>query len=193
AIMCDECGVRPANIHLTTIVNGEKIEKNLCAACMAKNKSIKIDFSALAGQLSGFMEALKAGGEPKQPEPDIKCSRCGMSYATFKKIGLLGCAHCYQEFREPLTQLLGRIHGNAQHAGRVPGGEDSSLSLKMNLERLRQDLVRAIADEEYEAAAGLRDRIRALNAQLARSAAPKAETMPEQNPQPLPEEGSHES
>ena len=23
-MMCDECGVRPANIHLTTFVNGEK-------------------------------------------------------------------------------------------------------------------------------------------------------------------------
>ena len=30
-MMCDECGVRPANIHLTTFVNGEKQERNLCA------------------------------------------------------------------------------------------------------------------------------------------------------------------
>jgi protein arginine kinase activator len=133
-----------------------------------------INLQSLTGLLSGFLEAVK-NSEVKQVEPDIKCSRCGMSYATFKKIGLLGCAHCYEEFREPLLQLLNRIHGNTQHAGRVPGGEDSSISVKLNIERLKQDLVRAIANEEYETAAGLRDRIRALSAQLT---------------QPSPKEGS---
>lgn len=33
-MMCDECGVRPANIHLTTFVKlGEKQERHLCATC----------------------------------------------------------------------------------------------------------------------------------------------------------------
>ena len=36
----------------------------------------------------------------------------------------------------------------------------------MNIDRLRQDLVKAIAAEEYEEAARLRDQIRALKQQL---------------------------
>lgn len=54
----------------------------------------------------------------------------------------------------------------------------------MNIDRLRQDLVKAIAAEEYEEAARLRDQIRALKQQLepakkadsAQSAAGEGET-----------------
>ena len=35
-MMCEECGIRPAKFHLTTITNDERIERNLCPVCMAK-------------------------------------------------------------------------------------------------------------------------------------------------------------
>lgn len=47
-----------------------------------------------------------------------------------------------------------------------PGGVKSDVSIRMNIDRLRQDLVKAIAAEEYEEAARLRDQIRALKQQL---------------------------
>ena len=97
---------------------------------------------------------------------------------------MLGCAQCYQAFRKPLEGLLMRVHGNTQHAGRIPGGVKSDVSIRMNIDRLRQDLVKAIAAEEYEEAARLRDQIRALKQQLepsekadsAQSAAGEGET-----------------
>lgn len=165
--MCDDCGIRPANIRLTTIVNGEKKERNLCSECLAKNQRLKLDFSALASHLNGLMDALKAGGTEKDQEvPDIQCIHCGMTYEKFRKTGMVGCAHCYEAFREPLHALMERVHGHTQHVGRVPGGEDSRLSMKLKVEKLRQQLVKAIADEEYEAAASLRDQIRELTRQL---------------------------
>ena len=45
-------------------------------------------------------------------------------------------------------------------------GVKSDVSIRMNIDRLRQDLVKAIAAEEYEEAARLRDQIRALKQQL---------------------------
>ena len=81
---------------------------------------------------------------------------------------MLGCANCYQAFKTPMTALLQRVHGNTQHAGRVPGGAYSGTSIRMNIDRLRQKLQKAIADEEYEQAAKLRDAIRALTIQLER-------------------------
>lgn len=166
-MMCDECGIRPANIRLTTIVNGEKKERNLCSECLARNQKFKTDFSALAGHLSGLLGALKSGGaEKEEPMPQIECSRCGMTYEKFRKTGMVGCAQCYDDFREPLQTLMSRVHGHTQHVGRSPGGEDSRISVKMKVARLRQSLSKAIADEEYEAAASLRDQIRALEAQL---------------------------
>ena len=168
-MMCDECGVRPATIHLTTFVGGEKQEKNLCATCLTKYKMQlpAIDIADLAGILGGFIgKALNA----KKEEPDSgfegACETCGMDYKEFKRKGMLGCSDCYKAFREPIEEMFIRMHGNAQHAGRVPGGVNSSVSLKLQIEKLKAKLLKAVSDEEYEKAAFLRDQIRALNQEL---------------------------
>ena len=173
--MCEDCGIRPAKFHLMTIINGDRVERNLCPTCMAKHqKQIPgIDFSNLAGILNSILESNKSS-EQEQQDPQYDgyvCEQCGMTYAEFQKCGMLGCAGCYQAYKTPLTALMQRVHGNTQHAGRVPGGVRSGTSIRMNIDRLKQKLQRAIADEEYEQAAKLRDAIRALSAQLERKEA----------------------
>ena len=170
-MMCEECGIRPAKFHLMTITNDVRAERNLCAVCMAKyQKQLPgIDFSNLAGILNSILE--KQPGRQRTTEDTelegLTCEQCGMTYAEFHKCGMLGCAECYKTFKAPLDALLQRIHGNTQHAGRIPGNVRSGVSIRMNIDRLKQRLQKAIADEEYEQAAKLRDSIRALNAQLA--------------------------
>ena len=168
-MMCDECGVRPANIHLTTFVNGEKQERNLCATCMTKFKKQlpSIDLTNLAGLLGGFLEKAMSGAHVDQSDSfDAVCPVCATTYHDFKKKGMLGCADCYKAFREPLEELLVKVHGNAQHNGRVPGGVDSKVAIRLSIDKLKQQLVQEIAKEEYETAAELRDQIKALNAQI---------------------------
>ena len=174
-MMCEDCGIRPAKFHLMTIINGDRVERNLCPACMARHQKQLpgLDFSNLAGILNSILESNKSS-EQEQQDPQYDgyvCEQCGMTYAEFQKCGMLGCAGCYQAFKTPLTALLQRVHGNTQHAGRVPGGVRSGTSIRMNIDRLKQKLQRAIADEEYEQAAKLRDAIRALSAQLERKEA----------------------
>ena len=170
-MMCEECGIRAAKFHLVTIINGDRVERNLCPTCMAQHqKQISgIDFSNLAGILNSILEK-KPGKENEKVDEalaELTCEQCGMSYAEFQKGGMLGCAGCYKTFKTPLDSLLQRVHGNTQHAGRIPGSVRSGVSLRMNIDRLKQRLQKAIADEEYEQAAKIRDSIRALNAQLA--------------------------
>lgn len=171
-MMCEDCGVRPAKFHLMTIINGDRVERNLCPACMAKQqKQIPgIDFSNLAGILNSILENKSEEEQARKDAEyeDCACEQCGMTYLEFQKCGMLGCANCYQAFKTPLTALLQRVHGNTQHAGRVPGGVHSGTSIRMNIDRLKQKLQRAVADEEYEQAAKLRDAIRGLSAQLER-------------------------
>ena len=161
-MMCEDCGIRPAKFHLMTIINGDRVERNLCPSCMAKHqKQIPgIDFSNLAGILNSILESRNAEEQARQEEEyeGYVCDQCGM----------LGCANCYQAFKTPMAALLQRVHGNTQHAGRVPGGVHSGTSIRMNIDRLKEKLQQAVADEEYEQAARLRDAIRALNAQLER-------------------------
>lgn len=170
-MMCEECGIRPAKFHLMTITNDERTERNLCPVCMAKyQKQLPgLDFSNLAGILNSILEN-KSGRAQEAEDPalaELTCEQCGMTYAEFQKCGMLGCAQCYKTFKQPLDALLQRVHGNTQHAGRIPGGVRSGVSLRMNIDRLRQRLQKAVAEEEYEQAAKLRDSIRALTAQLA--------------------------
>ena len=171
-MMCEDCGVRPAKFHLITIINGDRVESNLCPACMAQHQKQLpgIDFSNLAGILNSILEGRGAEESERQDAQfeDCVCEQCGMTYLEFQKCGMLGCANCYQAFRTPMTALLQRVHGNTQHAGRVPGGVRSGTSIRMNIDRLREKLQKAVADEEYEQAAKLRDAIRALSIQLER-------------------------
>lgn len=171
-MMCEDCGIRPAKFHLMTIINGDRVERNLCPTCMAKHqKQIPgIDFSNLAGILNSILENRNSEEQAREDEAfeGYVCEQCGMTYGEFQKCGMLGCAHCYQAFKTPMTSLLQRVHGNTQHAGRVPGGVHSGTSIRMNIDRLKQKLQKAVADEEYEQAARLRDTIRALSVQLER-------------------------
>ena len=171
-MMCEDCGIRPAKFHLMTIINGDRVERNLCPTCMAKHqKQIPgIDFSNLAGILNSLLESKPSQAQDNVDEEyeGLVCEQCGMTYLEFQKCGMLGCANCYQAFKTPMTALLQRVHGNTQHAGRVPGGVHSGTSIRMNIDRLKQKLQKAVADEEYEQAARLRDAIRALNMQLER-------------------------
>ena len=174
-MMCEDCGIRPAKFHLMTIINGDRVEQNLCPSCMARHQKQLpgIDFSNLAGILNSILEDRTSENKEKQEAQyeGYVCDQCGMTYIEFQRCGMLGCANCYKAFRTPMTALLQRLHGNTQHAGRVPGGVHSGTSIRMNIERLKQKLQKAVADEEYEQAAKYRDAIRALTVQLERSKA----------------------
>ena len=166
-IMCDECGIRPANIHLTTIVNGEKKDINLCTECMARKKDLKIDFSALADKIGEMLTSGTASSHKEAtdeaPIPDLTCESCGTSYETFLKTGYVGCAQCYEVFRQPLSAWLQQHVGGDHHVGRHAGSLNESIEKKMRLSALKRRQQQAIAEENYEAAATLRDQIRALS------------------------------
>lgn len=165
-ILCDECGLRPANIHLTTIVNGEKQDVNLCSECLARKKELKIDFSALAGTIGQMLQGGAAKQEtPEEPIPELVCSRCGTSYEAFIKSGRVGCAQCYDAFRQPLGDWFSKRMGARQHIGRQSGGVNASIEKALRLNELRRRQKLAIHDEDYEAAATLRDQIRALQSE----------------------------
>ena len=169
-MICDECGVNTATIKLMTISGGEKTERHLCTQCMRRLRGQfgVVDLSSLAGILSGLLQQAAKQLSPEEAEAaaGLSCQGCGQSYEAFRESGFLGCAQCYQAFREPLTTLLKRVQGHAQHCGRIPGRKTDDVSLRLSLSRMRQQLNRAIAQEEYEEAARLRDQIRALTAQL---------------------------
>ena len=170
-MMCEECGIREAKFHLMKIVNDERTERNLCAVCMAKyQKQLPgIDLTNLAGILNNILERQEPpeSAAEEEGEAELVCEQCGTTYAEFRKTGAAGCANCYKAFYAPIERIFKHVQSSTQHSGRIPEGVRCGASIRMNIDRLKQRMQKAIQDEEFEQAAKLRDAIRALNAQLA--------------------------
>lgn len=175
-LLCEECGQRPASVHITKIVNNQKNEYHLCEECARAHQEgwhfpgfgAEPDFS-----LHKFLAGLLAH-EPNWPvgsglvaERELRCHRCGLSYEQFRETGRLGCDECYVSFAEPLLPLLRRLHGSVQHVGKAPKRGAGRLRLQQDIERLRRELQELVAQEQFEKAAQVRDRIRELERQAA--------------------------
>ncbi len=152
---CEECGERQAQVVMTTVINGESTTRHLCRECLKKYQT---------GDLQSVLAAVLSAMAEKKQTPDITCPRCGETYAEFQKTGLLGCAECYTAFRRELTPLITRVQGRAQHAGRRPPVSEEEQARQTQMEALRSQMEAAVAEENFEEAARLRDALRALTA-----------------------------
>ena len=154
---CQACS-KPATVHLTDIVNGQKREVHLCQACAEKREILKHQELNLSAILQTVI------GQHIGPMTDelarLTCPSCGIKYMEFKAEGRLGCPQDYEVFRAALAPLLQRIHRALRHVGKVPVHAVRNAALQTELMELRQNLRRAVDTEAYEEAARLRDLIR---------------------------------
>lgn len=168
-MFCQDCNKNEATIHLTQIVNNEKVVLNLCKTC-AEKRGFHSPFEQipfpLAEIVSGMVGPIKAKKKDKEDKIDLKCPSCGLTFSKFGQIGRLGCAECYNTFRAELTTLLRRIHGSAEHRGHVAQTATEEYQTLREENRLRDELKKAIEDENFEMAAEIRDRIRSLSVEV---------------------------
>jgi len=155
---CDKCG-KDATIQITEIEDGQKIEKHLCEECaVSEGVTVKAQVP-LKKLLEGML--LQSSGE--NPVDQLACDVCGITFDEFRRKGLLGCPNDYEAFEEVLKPLLQSAHdGGVQHVGKTPVNAASSQHRQSELLRLRGRLKDAVAGENYEEAAALRDRIKEL-------------------------------
>lgn len=162
--LCERCKKAQATFHLTNIDRSQaKTERHLCDKCAGEEGLLQGKGSV---DLNEILENFIAGSKGSAELANLVCEQCGISYVEFRNQGLLGCPHDYEAFKEPLDRLLERTHnGSTQHVGKVPRSlATSSQKPQHDLRRLRRQLDEAIAGEDYERAARLRDRIRELEA-----------------------------
>ena len=139
---------------------------NLCEAC-SKEKGVQDPTSfALADLLLG----IGAAEEIEKGAPAKKCSVCGFSQADFKKTGRLGCSECYETFAEGLGSLLKAMHKGTEHVGKLPERAQRVMVLNQRMRALNANLQKAVAAENYESAASLRDQIKQLETDLSNPA-----------------------
>ncbi len=163
-MLCQDCNENQATVHLTQIINNEKMVLSLCKDCAATrgfhSPLDNVPFP-LAEILSGFIQQ-EFSPQQKSQLPDMECTNCGLTFEEFANKGRFGCGECYNAFRPRLETIMRKIHGSSLHRGKLPiTAEDETLPV-MEEERLEDELKKAIEGEDFERAADLRDKLKAI-------------------------------
>jgi protein arginine kinase activator len=156
-MLCEECGQNEAAVHVTHYINGEKMQKNICASCAGKmNLDGLLNPFSLNDLFGGFITLPSAS-----PAADcsVRCEVCGMSLNEFKDGGKLGCANCYKAFEASLIPFIKKIQGSTEHVGKAPEG-NRKYARRMEIEKMKEKLNEAVRREDYEQAAEIRDKIK---------------------------------
>ena len=151
-MLCQRCKKNIATENYVEIINGEKFESHLCGKCSAE----------LHGDLHSKLNDNVCAWLFGSPAPKKVCPVCGTSYADYERTGLLGCASCYDVFKEELLPAIGAIHGKTEHVGKV-GTNNDELGLHRRLKTLQQQLETALREKRFVEAGRLNKRIYEIN------------------------------
>jgi len=170
-MVCQLCGKNPATKHYTEIHDSKLSEIHVCDHC-ADEKGLEMTAHKhkfdIADLLAGMVDTMTSSDEERVGR--VQCPRCGLLYSGFKETGRLGCAECYSAFQFQLRPLLRRIHGDTRHRGKVPVRDGEGAARSRQLQRLHDELQRAVEREAFEHAAAIRDEIKKLDERVERGA-----------------------
>jgi protein arginine kinase activator len=155
-MICQRCE-EEASVHLTETIEGRRHELHLCASC-ARKAGLELPESPPELALDAVVQGLIVAnvGELVGELANLTCPDCGLRFMEFRARGRLGCPNDYGVFARGLLPLVQRAHGATRHVGKVARRPRVS-SPRL---RLRTQLRQAIAREDYEQAARLRDQLR---------------------------------
>jgi protein arginine kinase activator len=154
-MLCQRCLKKIASYHSPKIVNNEIVHVHLCEDCVSRKNDHEVQ-NGFDDKLNAMFEGLvrtKEGDTGSSAE--IQCEKCGTSLREYKKTHLLGCPACYDVFAKyfPKDLEVKKVaYAEEAHTDEMPD----------NLMHLRNELKRAVEEENFERAADLRDEIQKL-------------------------------
>lgn len=177
-MLCQKCHKKTASVFISSIINGQETKMYLCSDC-AKDYplfnfnfqepfSIKdvmdkfnIDDNSLSeDEYNKLLEIDKDSIDKSGKE--IICPNCYSTYDEYRETGKLGCSKCYEAFEKQLKPILKNIYGYEDYIGKIPKNSDNEIYISNEIRILKEDLNRAVEQEEYEKAADIRDKIKEL-------------------------------
>ena len=164
-MLCERCQQQQATVHMQQVMNGVRKEIHLCQACSLQQFDIPINFETLFHELLDSFLSMKETDKQSSvvsQTSGVKCPSCGMTHEGFKTHGKLGCAECYRTFSKELETILKNVQGSTHHEGKFPRRSGVVMYQKREVDKMRGMLNRAVAEENFELAAELRDRIHAM-------------------------------
>lgn len=166
---CEICKAQEATVHLTQVMDGAVKKLHMCEDC-ARKGGINIENPvSISDLLLGLGK--EAQGEVEPGPPDRVCPVCHLRQAEFRKTGRLGCPDCYTAFAAELAPLLRQMHKLDHHVGLAPPGGFGGSAPAEEAVAVQEALDRAVAEERFEEAARLRDRLLDLRGRMEAGAA----------------------
>jgi len=159
---CQICEENTASIHVQQIMGNEVVELHLCEKCAQKRgissggASIELSLSQL---LTGLVDTEATGKSEKSAD---RCPNCGLTLVEFRKDGKLGCSECYTAFKREIEIFLQNTSGTIRHKGKYPARLKAYKTLLIDREQLKDELKKAVTNEDYEKAAMIRDKIETI-------------------------------
>ena len=165
-MLCDKCKKNPATVHMQQFIMGKKAELRLCQECVFSFSVPDVPIE-LENMFKGFLEQMQTKVFNINPQmanvmPGFACTNCGMTGEELKAGGKLGCRECYASFAGEVGAILKSVQSSTRHIGKFPKRTGKEILSIRHASDLRAKLNQAIAEENFELAAKLRDEIRAL-------------------------------
>ncbi|QRN85046.1 UvrB/UvrC motif-containing protein [Clostridia bacterium] len=166
-MLCSRCKKREATVHIVRMSDNKKSQMDLCPVCAEQYYKRMKDKMVFSQDGSTLLKAILANPQDfgimfNGGVDDKRCPVCGTSGKMIRKTGLAGCPECYHVFEAELQPIIDKVQKANEHCGYVPKGMLATLEKKKTLQDLQQEISELIEKEQYEEAAVVRDKIRAL-------------------------------
>jgi protein arginine kinase activator len=163
---CDKCD-REAEVHEIDPIQGTAI--HLCRE-HAQAAGFDVPSATPMANILGGLGSMQVQITTER-RGHASCPDCGLEFARFRKTGLLGCPQCYDAFAGQLESIIPRSQNGADaHLGHVAHRNADVMDRQARRRTILAELERAVATEQYERAAHLRDQLQTLGAEPGESA-----------------------
>ncbi len=155
SMTCIACGHQTARLNVAKTVGHLREELWLCDDC-ARRIGIESPHEAYSATeiLSGLFE-----GVDDRATTELTCPNCGMTAHDLRQKGRAGCEQCYEVFVSLMRELTIDPAGAPAHRGRYPRHLQQIKRILVDRVLVRRRLDDAVAQENFELAARLRDRL----------------------------------
>ena len=172
-MLCQKCNKKTASVFISSIINGQEKRVYLCNDCAKDYTLFNFKFQD-PFSIKDIMDKFKTNEDTfidkdenllamdKETEEDIKCPNCYGTYNEYRETGKLGCSRCYEVFEKQLKPIIKNMYSYEEYIGKSPKKDNTHIYISKEIRILREDLNRAVEQEEYEKAADIRDKIKEL-------------------------------
>jgi protein arginine kinase activator len=157
---CDLCGQRKGTVSVQQLIGNENRELQLCPEC-ARERGIAAQAGVFDRDLTWLADELLDSRSTSR-KLAAACPDCGLELSVIRSRGLAGCPACYMAFRRVIARMLNVNRNEPLHKGRYPVRLAQYGQFFVEREKLKENLKGALAHEDYERAARLRDLIREI-------------------------------